>query len=768
MLKLTKNLGGSRLFCSANRLAQLVLPPKCALGSLRRFALQKLMRPTLGKQVVRMTYWLAGLLVMFSSLGQCQAGLTSTEVVLAVNGGSLNSRTLANHYVRLRGIPSINVIVLESVPSSEVITIDVFRESILKPLVAEISKRGLAGHVQCIAYSADFPTAIDIKKEIASIKGLQEIFTPMASINGLTFLYELALAGNPAYITPDANYYARRSMESYFSNPGGAIFEASWKGISGLIAKGKHEEALKKLTELSQSLPHQYPLKYLAAAEACLANQPQQSVQLLEEAINGGWTSGGYLANDKRFDALRQRMDFQVLELSLDRDPGKWQPTMGFNHRTFWAPNGVRFLTNQRGPVPGIRYLLSTVLGVTRGPGNSLKEAIECLKRASTADFTHPDGGFYFSDTSDIRTQTRKPLFEDAVAELNAMGFAAEVVRTPMPMQKPAVLGAQLGTPQFDWSKSSSTLVAGSLVDNLTSYGGVMSSSGGQTKLTEAFKWGAAGSSGTVTEPYSLQFKFPDPYLFVHYAKGSSLAEAFYQSVTGPYQLLIVGDPLCQPFSIAPQHKSTPQLQRLAANESLRIEIDVGGPKYSDWLQMSAPPSQRKVALAPARFALQVDGGSPTSGAVQPVLQVGLAGLAAGYHEVHMMLIADDPLNQRTSNSFPVWIGPADSMGLTIKNASGPAQPTEASSASHSDLPQVSLQAGSLVIEVRPPAGCQQISLWHHYEQLQNSDVSEASEVQWQLPFDKVGMGPVRLQAKAKLPDGTEVAGPPHWIEVIP
>ena len=39
----------------------------------------------------------------------------------------------------------------------------------------------------------------------------------------------------------------------------------------------------------------------------------------------------------------------------------------------------------------------------------------------------------------------------------------------------------------------------------------------------------------------------------VHYARGCSLAEAFYQSVYAPYQLMIVGDPLCRPWANIPR-----------------------------------------------------------------------------------------------------------------------------------------------------------------------------------------------------------------------
>src|SRR5262249_46080998 len=65
----------------------------------------------------------------------------------------------------------------------------------------------------------------------------------------------------------------------------------------------------------------------------------------------------------------------------------------------------------------------------------------------------------------------------------------------------------------------------------------------------ELLRNGAAGSSGTVAEPLALWQKFPVPAIHVHYAAGCSLAEAFYQSLAGPYQTLVVGDPLARPFA---------------------------------------------------------------------------------------------------------------------------------------------------------------------------------------------------------------------------
>ena len=76
-----------------------------------------------------------------------------------------------------------------------------------------------------------------------------------------------------------------------------------------------------------------------------------------------------------------------------------------------------------------------------------------------------------------------------------------------------------------------------------------------QTPFSEYLRYGAAGTSGTVAEPFAIINKFPIPMIQVHYARGCTLAEAFYQSIFAPYQLLIVGDPLCRPWASIPQVK---------------------------------------------------------------------------------------------------------------------------------------------------------------------------------------------------------------------
>ncbi len=714
-----------------------------------------------------------------------RAGLSASDVVVAVNAKSLNSRTLANHYVQLRHIPAINVVVLEDVPSSEVIGVDDFRDKILKPLLQELDRRKLLGHIQCIAYSADFPTAIDISADLQQLKDRHQLFTPVGSINALTYLYADVLAKNPSYISLHSNLYARREMENYFTNPGGAATEVAWNKIQELISGGQHAQAVDALEALLSEQPHQHPVAYLAASQAALAGDSERAIKLLKQAVAAGWNGSRYLRNDQRFASLRDEAEFQVIELLLDDSIREMQPPQAFDARISWTPNGLS--TDK--PQLGKRYLLSTVLGVTRGAGTSLPEAIAALRRSASADYSHPAGKFYFSLTDDVRTTTRQWGFISAVDDLKQLGFDAEIISTPLPQGKRDILGVQLGTPNYNWSSCGSELLPGALADNLTSLGGVMTGGGGQTTLSEMIRAGAAGSSGTVTEPYALQEKFPHSQMYVAYARGASLAEAFYSYVTGPYQLLIVGDPLCQPCSHAPRPEVDAGLRQLAVDEPLRLKLPASGISYSDWLDSPEPVATRTDPLQATAMCVLLDGTRPSTIPAKADVNIASKGIPAGYHEIVLQFIAEGPLSPRSNATIPLWIGPANSLTLEIAGASASPEPKSAAIATATEklapastLPkpvqQISLQAGTVTAQVTanftagPAAGdgnaipaVKRVSLWHGAEQL---EVATGDSGQFSVSLDRLGMGPVRLYAHAELSDSQVIKSLPIWLEVSP
>ena len=417
------------------------------------------------------------------------------------------------------------------------------------------------------------------------------------------------------------------------------------------MRRGSHREAAEKLAKLAEEYKSQFPIAYLAAAEFASAGEVQLALDWLEKSVAAGWTAGGFLKGDERFAKCREDARYQLLLLSLDDAEVKYQPALGFEAKRAWGTNGVPVADLKLGS----RYLLSTVLGVTRGAGTTLRQAMDHLTRSASADYTQPTGGFYFCLTSDVRTTTRQPGFADAIESLRGLGFEAEVVADSLPKGKKNVLGAMVGTPNFDWDSCGSELLPGAIAENLTSVGAVMNSLGGQTKLTEFIKAGAAGSSGTVTEPYAIQPKFPHPQLYVHYARGLSLAEAFYASVTGPYQLLIIGDPLCQPFASPPQAKLSGELRRLAEGEPLKFPL----------VYRTEPLTSGKRRPGNAiAISVLVDEAVPQTGAVQSKVEIELGALPAGYHEARVISVGDDALLQRSEVVLPLWIG--DEAAVTL------------------------------------------------------------------------------------------------------
>jgi len=99
-----------------------------------------------------------------------------------------------------------------------------------------------------------------------------------------------------------------------------------------------------------------------------------------------------------------------------------------------------------------------------------------------------------------------------------------------------------------------------------------------QTPLVEFLRYGAAGASGTVTEPFALQPKFPGAFPSGPLCARSSLAEAFYQSIAMPYQLIVVGDPLCQPWARFPVFA----VEGLAEGASVAGKVKVKGCQGED------------------------------------------------------------------------------------------------------------------------------------------------------------------------------------------
>ncbi len=587
------------------------------------------------KPIFRLLAVLAGLTILLLATNHARATGGPENVLLVINPRSPDSLCIANHYAELRHIPPNNLLFLNWDPKQENTDIDTFRDKILLP-VLRAAKQPIPGRqilgrqIDYVVYSSDFPWGIRIDDDIKRFKDLLEkqeqekaekengekgkkepqakdekpaaklpawtkYLTPVASINGLTYLWEPVMAG-AFYIHLQSNWYARTGA-------------------------------------------------------------PEQAKE----------------------------------------------PTLGFSSVTAYGPHG------EAGTGPGRRYLLSMMLAVTAGRGNTRAEVLSYLKRSAAADGTHPRGTIYFVQNGDVRSKVRQAGFPDAVKKLKALGVAAKILQGNLPEGKNDVQGAMLGVADFDWKASHSTILPGAICEHFTSFGGDMHTSAGQTPLSELLRYGATAASGSVTEPYALPHKFPSPMMQVHYARGCSVAESFYQAVLCPYQLLIVGDPLCRPWANIPQIT----VAGVIAGGIVRGELKI------------KPQARFAGGVAAEHFEMILDGLKIRDCPLDGSLEIDTNRIADGADELRVVAVAKGPLPARGEK---IILFRSANHDRTIHVTCEPEK-------------VVSLKK-SLIITVRSPKSTSIRIL--QGTRLLNTIASDDGQVEIQA--EPLGLGPVRLQ----------------------
>ena len=307
-----------------------------------------------------------------------------------------------------------------------------------------------------------------------------------------------------------------------------------------------------------------------------------------------------------------------------------------------------------------------------------------------------------------------------AVEQLKLLKVGAQIDKGDIPKNKADVQGLLCGVAQFDWNSSRSTIRPGAICENLTSFSGVFTPGFPQTTLAEFMRNGAAGSSGTVAEPYAIQNKFPYASVQVHYARGCSLAEAFYQSVYAPYQLIIVGDPLCQPWANIP-----------------RIAVD--GVKAGDVLKDTV--SFHAAATLPRggavdRFELYVDGERSASESSGEALELDTRDYPDGDHELRVVGIETSAIESQGRVIMPVRF---NNYGKTIQ---------------FDVSPDRGIRLGQKIQLTANAPGSRGVAFYHNRQMVAmfNGDKGEAT-----LDSTRLGAGPVTLQAFGWGPNGGDI-----------
>lgn len=687
-------------------------------------------------------FFIVFVLLLILQASRAEAGSLPENAVIVVNADSWASTRIANEYVRLRSIPPANVIYLSGITDFEHLGIEQFRQQILLPVLKTIEARGLAGQIDYVLYSADFPTAISVSEDVGD-RQLPRVITPVASLNGLTYLYQLVLAKDLRYLDLGCNRYARRVIQQSHDTAWTAeeqqkLGEAT-KVLGEFAGRGREKRkpeppvaegeeqtkqrlaAMQVLRELKQAHPHASELLYHLACGLARAGNPDEAVATLKEAVQAGWWNHRHAARDEDLKTLRDRADFKELLGQMQEQRFDLEPSVGFSATVDW-PAGS-----------GARYLLSTMLACTSGRGNSVNEALAYLRRSAGADGTRPQGTIYLLQNGDVRSTTREWAFRGAVEQLQRLGVNAAVEPGVLPQHKPDVAGAVVGSAGFEWAKCGSTILPGAICEHLTSCGGEMPESAGQTPLTEFLRYGAAGASGTVTEPFAIQAKFPTPFLHLFYARGCTLGEAFYQSLAGPYQLLIVGDALCKPWA--------PQIDVSA--DGLQPQATV-----RDTIKIT-PQATTAGDAAPVLIELYLDGRRVAQ--IQPgqSLDLDTKTFPDGWHEFTLGTQSSSPVNPQGRRLIPVVVA----NGPEALQATGPG-----AAAIPWDQP-FELQASL--------PGAREIVFTHN-----TRPIARIAGPQGRVTVDPrtLGQGPVRLQPLGLIGGETvrPVWGPPLELTIIP
>jgi hypothetical protein len=582
-----------------------------------------------------MIWRLAGFLWFALILGGGVRGDGSAEnLLLVVNAGSPTSLAVANHYIHLRDIPPTNVVWLSDVPDSRTCSFEIFKNRVGAKTFQAMEERGLLGQIDFITFSTDFPTAVNCPHHLAKLRESvrltdERLYKPLVSTNSLMTFWLHAVNEDPSFLLLDANWYFSRETGELLKTPFMGEEQAFYEHAIGQFDGGDIEEAIAALSQLSERHPRQVAVWYQLARALAMANRDAESQVALERAIGSGWQYREFTNVDRRLASLHNADGWEELLARIpDRRFGV-MPSRGFSSQLVWGPNGWPNSAVEQGK----RLWLCTLLGVAGGTrGNSEREIIDQLQRSVAADGTRPTGTFYFSSTDNVRTRVRAPQFAETIRELQALGLAAQQIPTRTPLNRHDVLGATLGAAEVEWTSSGNRFVAGALCDNLTSTGGVMRDQGRQTPLTEFLRHGAAGASGTVVEPLSIPAKFPSARLHLHYARGCNLAEAFYQAVSGPCQLLIVGDPLCRPWGRFPGF----QISGLKDGDLVEADLDLELTPDAD-----SPPI--------GRFEFLIDGRrvAVTAGKLRQV-RVETEELSDGYHDLRVVAVEDSLIAARS------------------------------------------------------------------------------------------------------------------------
>jgi uncharacterized protein (TIGR03790 family) len=179
----------------------------------------------------------------------------------------------------------------------------------------------------------------------------------------------------------------------------------------------------------------------------------------------------------------------------------------------------------------------------------NLSKAKALVDLGVVSDASFPTQKVFLTKSYDVIRNLRYAQADNAVLNTRLRGnYATTLTNTYSDSGLGPMLGFQNGVQQFNMYGS---YVPGAMADNLTSFSGYLFEAVGHTTAMDFINKGATASYGTIIEPCAYPDKFPVAQNYFFQSRGFSIGECYYQSVTNPYQGIMVGEPLAAPFASA-------------------------------------------------------------------------------------------------------------------------------------------------------------------------------------------------------------------------
>jgi uncharacterized protein (TIGR03790 family) len=188
--------------------------------------------------------------------------------------------------------------------------------------------------------------------------------------------------------------------------------------------------------------------------------------------------------------------------------------------------------------------------------GETKQDVFELIQRSVDAKGTFPrTTGYLVRTTDDVRSVRYPQMEETDDFWTTPLGLKIDYIdnhngnpNNNSIKNKNDVLYYFTGLAEVDHLETLQ-FMPGAVADHLTSSGGQLT----HTSQMSILRWleaGASGSYGTVAEPCNSTEKFPDVGMVIdRYYSGTTLMDAYWQSVKRPGEGIFVGDPLTRPYA---------------------------------------------------------------------------------------------------------------------------------------------------------------------------------------------------------------------------